>query len=490
MKLLLGPVKFLLRPVRGSYYRARFWLGEFFRSALTQRSKRPFELGSRPVIRWVKGDGLDDPVTRTAIAQATRLFGNSVDYCLCTAGLTASRVRSILAWASQPVEWHPLSEHDNAELTSVLLSAGCVPNRFGYWWKWFPERIRIAAPEWVLDGDMVVTAAPDWFEAWRYGFDKLRVSQDDRYLEGRYGEYGSQVGQSLRLYSGLVSLPPHLRYISDMLAVLKSQPLAPKHNGCENMSEQGVMAAAFTRLGATAIPLSEFPFARAFEDFIDYGLKGPAPRVWGYHFGNAFRRNNPHFERLCAEGILFSQHEPSLEDCFVWLRNFGQWGRPGWSMHPDCTRKISALASRYAGRPTLEIGTSRGHLTAILASRGCSVTTLDAEDSGAKQNLEGLDVEIVQGEATEFLSRETRIFDFITVDLHGNGDATWRRLWPHLKPRLSRAGTMVLYNSHLWKIREFRNETGLRYVADNCLFDFSTEVFEDPLPGMIVCRYA
>jgi predicted O-methyltransferase YrrM len=468
---------------------------QIFASVLARPSpsqpKRSFQDGSRPVIRWIKGDGLDDAVTRTAIAQATRLFGDSVDYCLCTAGIPAARVRRILAWATQPVEWFPVSASDNAELASVLMKSGCDSDHFGYWWKWFPERVRPAAPEWVLDGDMVVVAAPEWFDAWKDGVDGLRVSQDDRWpVEGLYGEYVSLVDQSLRLYSGIVSLPPHLRYLPNTLAVLKIQPLARQHNGCENMSEQGVMAAAFTQLAATPIPLSEFPFGRAFEDFIDYGLKGPAQHVWGYHFGNAFRRENPHFGRLSAEGVLFSQDEPTFEHRFAWLRNFGQWGRPGWSMHPDCARKIGALAGAYAGRSVLEIGTSRGHLTAILASQGCSVTTIDAEDRGAKQNLEGLNVQIVQGEAIKLLRRETQTFDFIVVDLHGNDEANWRRLWPYLKPRLSRIGTMVLYNSHLWKIDEFRTETGLRWVAEYCLSDFAIEVFEDPPPGMIVCRYS
>jgi hypothetical protein len=419
------------------------------------------------------------------------MFGNSVDYCLCTSGLSASRVRKILSWAAEPVEWRPLSAHDNAELASVLLSAGCKPDHFGYWWKWFPERIRPAAPEWVLDGDMVIIGAPDWFETWKEGADKLRVTQDDRWpIEGLYGEYASQVDQSLRLYSGLVSLPPHLHYVPNMLAVLDKQPLAAGHDGCENMSEQGVVAAAFGQLRATPIPLSEFPFGRAFEDFIDYGLQVPSPHAWGYHFGHAFRRENPHFVRLCAQGILFSNYHPSTEDRFAWLRNFGQWGRAGWSMNPECAHRIGTLASRYAGRPILEIGTSRGHLTAILASRGCLVTTIDAEDRGAKQNLEGLDVEIVQSEVTKFLLAEKRMFDFITVDLHGNDEKTWQQLWPHLRPRLSRIGTLVLYNSHLWEIDEFKGDTGLRWVADNCLSDFTIETFKDPPPGMIVCRYA
>lgn len=79
---------------------ARFFGSTGFRlaSAPMQSSEPPgdFGLGSRPVIRWIKGDGLDDPVTRTAIAQATRLFGAELDYCLSTHGLAASRVRKIL----------------------------------------------------------------------------------------------------------------------------------------------------------------------------------------------------------------------------------------------------------------------------------------------------------------------------------------------------------------------------------------------------------
>ena len=455
-------------------------------------SRRTFEIGSKPVIRWIKGDGLDDPVTRTAIAQATRLFGDSVDYCICTAGLSASRVRRILEWATQPVDWLPLTPAHNPELAQVLLSAGCDPDHFGYWWKWFPERIRPDAPEWVLDGDMVITAAPTWFDAWKNGSDTLRVAQDDRWpAEGLYGEYISQVDLSLKLYSGLISLPPGIRYMPKMLEILTNQPLAREHNGCENMSEQGVVAAAFSQLGAAPIPLSEFPFARAFEDFIDYGFHERAAPVWGYHFGNAFRRDNPHFRRLCDTGVLFSRSDPpSYEERFVWLQNYGPWGRPGWSMHPQCAQRISALASQYAGRPTLEIGTSRGHLTAILASRGCIVTTIDKEDRAARLNLEGLGVEVVQSDAATFLRDESAMYELITVDLHGNDETTWRKLWPLLKPRLSRTGTLVLYNSHLWKIDEFRNETGLSWVANEKLSEFVTEEFETPPPGMIVCRYA
>ena len=70
-------------------------------------------------------------------------------------------------------------------------------------------------------------------------------------------------------------------------------------------------AAAFTRRGATPIPVSEFPFGRAFEDSIDYGRKGPALRVWGYHFGHAFRRpllaRSRSSRHVIADGICFTR---------------------------------------------------------------------------------------------------------------------------------------------------------------------------------------
>ena len=66
------------------------------------------------------------------------------------------------------------------------------PEHFGYWWKWFPERVRVRAPEWILDGDMAIVGAPPWFETWRRGEDVLRVTQDD-FWDARemYGEYAT-----------------------------------------------------------------------------------------------------------------------------------------------------------------------------------------------------------------------------------------------------------------------------------------------------------
>ncbi|MGE4010833.1 MAG: hypothetical protein AB7G15_01715 [Alphaproteobacteria bacterium] len=443
------------------------------------------------MIRWIKGDGKDDAVTRSAIAQATRLFGADVDYCLCSAGISAGRARDVLAWAVQPVELRPVGPEDNPRLAEVLRRAGCKAERFGYWWKWFPERVRPNAPEWILDGDMVITGAPPWFGAWREGRDRLRVTQDDAWdINGLYGEYLPFVDAKLRLYSGLISLPPRLRYLPAVLRVLRRRPLAPGHDGCENMSEQGVIAAAMGRLRATPIPLHEFPFGRAFEDRLNFGLAGPQGTPWGYHFGFAFRRDNPHFERLAAAGtIFFADEEPPPQQRYIWMRNVGQWGRPGWSMNMDCVDRIAALAAPLRGRRVLEIGTSRGYLAAVMAALGCRVTTVDAADRGARSNLEGLGVAVQVESAANFLERCGDSFALITVDLHGNGVDVWQELWPLLGPRLERNGALVLYNSHLWKIPEWKSETGLKWVMETQLVDWSYEAFADPLPGMIVCRH-
>lgn len=454
-------------------------------------SRRRFSYGTRPVIRWIKGDGLDDPVTRAAIGQATRLFGDRVDYCLCTDQIGAERARTILEWATQPVEWWPLSPSDNAPLAAALEAAGCPPEHYGYWWKWFPERVRESGPEWILDGDMVVTSAPSWLEQWAEGHDVCRMTQDDRWpLEGLYGNYVDLVDEQRRLYSGLVSLPPQLHYMHQIEAIFAAKPLALGHDGRRDMCEQGVVATAFQRIGALPIPLYEFPFGRAFEDMIDYGLRGDQGAAWGYHFGNAFRRDNPHFNRLVNEGIIFSLTDrPSLVDRFAWLGGSGQWGVPGWSMPDSCASLIVDLARGFVGRQVLELGTSRGRLTAMLAALGCHVTTADRYDRGAAQNLDGLGVQVIVDDVLNFLATTSDTFDLIVVDLHGNSVADWKRRAPLLKRCLSRRGTLLLSNAELWKIRDWHEESGVREFLDSLRPPWKFEIHADHLPGVAIVTH-
>jgi hypothetical protein len=457
---------------------------------IVRASSRPFSLGTRPVIRWIKGDGRDDEVTRSAIAQATRIFGDRVDYCMCSAGISAARARAILAWSDQPVEWWPLGPEDNPQLSNVLMAAGCPSDAFGYWWKWFPERLRPAAPEWIVDGDMVITGKPAWFDEWCAGTDCLRVAQDDHWDANElYGEYRDFIDLKKRLYSGLISLPPNLSYLPHMLAVLAVKPLAPGHDGRVNMSEQGVIACTFGALGAEPIPLAEFPFGRAFQEEFDYGLKGPSENIWGYHFGQSFRVENAHFRRLTSEGsVYWRDSEPPLIDRFNWLKNFGQWGIPGWAMPPGCTERVSNLAHQYAGRRILDIGTSRGRLAAILATHGCIVTTVDQVDRGASTNLMQMGVQTVVSDAADFLRRMDEQFAMIVVDIHDNSEEVWSELWPLLGDHVESDGSILLSNSHLWQMPEWHEETGLRWITEASPAGWTTEVFPDPEPGMVICR--
>ena len=464
-----------------------------------------FGRGTRPLLRWIKGDGLDDRVTRAAVGQATRLFGNRVDYCLCSYGLDAGRVRDVLAWADQPVEWIGISEEDNERLAAVLHAAGCATERFGYWWKWFPERVRPNAPEWILDGDMVVTGIPPWFDDWAAGRDVLRVSQDDRSVaDGTniYGAYEGEVDRALALYSGLVSLPPGLTYIDDMLDVVCKQPLTVPHDGVDDMSEQGVVAAAFQRHSPVPIPLSEFPFGRAFEEALDFGLVESDTPPWGYHFGNAFRMPNPHFEDLQARGVVFADGEPSPCDDEIadregvfkryrWLGGgAGQWGVPGWEMPEGCVRAVLEECQRYQGRRVLDLGTSRGRLAGSICALGCQVTTVDRVDRGAKSNLAGLPIEVVLDDAVHFLETTDQRFDLICVDLHGNTPADWRRYAPGLLRCLARHGELLVSNVELWKIPEWADETGAQKFVNRLRWSWRWRVRPIPSgpPGMAIAK--
>jgi hypothetical protein len=450
---------------------------------------RRFTHGTRPVIRWIKGDGLDDDVTRAAIAQATRLFGTAVDYCLVTEGIAAPRARNILAWADQAVEWWPVRAEDNQPLASHLVRAGCRPEHFGYWWKWFPDRVRPAGPEWILDGDMVITGQPDWFRAWREGRDVPRLAQDNRSpLAEIHGRYADLVDPVTRFYSGLASLPPGLSPTQAFASVLMQRPLAHPHDGKTDMCEQGVVATAFHALGAQPIPLHEFPFGRAFEDFVDFGLEGDQGRVWGYHFGNAFRRANPHFERLSAAGVIFAQPSDDPYACFKWLGGEGPWGIPGWTTPYAHARNIANRARAWTGRRVLELGTSRGKLSAMLASVGCRVITVDHTDRGARQNLAGLDVECVIAEAEAFMSQTDLRFDLIICDVHGNSPAEWQRFAAPLRRCLAPRGNLILNNAGLSQVDDWQEETGVTWFLAQLPPRWEYTLDNSTAPGLAVVR--
>lgn len=449
------------------------------------QNKQPYQIKSRPVIRWIKGDGLDDDVTRAAICQATRLFGDEVDYCLLTQGIKPERAREILSWAEQSVEWIPITENDNPKLAKFLISADCAPENFGYWWKWFPERIRINAPEWILDGDMVIVGRPEWFSNWKAGADPIRVSENLE--EQLYGEYAKHINSSSRLYSGLISLPPYIRYMNPVAALLKTQPLAKSHNGRTNPSEQGVIASAFQKLNAVPIPLHEFPFAHPTLDELQFGASKERNSIWGYHFVGTFLSHNPWFDKLTAKGVIVSKSKQSIAEKYRWLSGGrGQWGTPGWGMHENLIDVVIENTIDMAGGLALEIGTSRGRIAAVLEDIGFQVTTVDHVDRGAAKNLKGLNVKVVVESATNFLSLTKDKYNIIFIDLHENSTKTWRKIWQFLPDKLLEHGKIIINNLNLSDIEEWKNESGVKDLVDNLSNDWNVKILTEYLPGVVL----
>ena len=458
----------------------------FLDRVLSTSHIRAFQRGNRPVIRWIKGDGLDDEVTRAAIAQATRLFGDEVDYCLVTQGITPERARDILAWADQSVEWWPITESDNPELAQLLKQAGCPKEDFGFWWKWFPERVRENAPEWILDGDMVITGRPVWFDDWKAGKDPVRMSQEETTDETSYGEYSSKINHELKLYSGLISLPPRITYMQYVSELMKSQPLKKFHNGRINRSEQGAMVTAFQNLNPVPIPLYEFPFAFPGATQFDFGKSTERDKVWGYHFARSFVVRNEHFHALVDSGEIFSETNLTPIAKFQWLSGgSGQWGIPGWGMKNTLLGVFLEHAKPYAPGTALELGTSRGRMAAVLADAGLSVTTIDHQDRGAGLNLKGLDVRVVIDEAINYLATNSEMFDVICIDVHENSIQTWNKLWKHLPARLKEGGAIIINNLYLAELEIWHHDKGVAHLVEHLDSSWKSEVLSLDSPAVV-----
>ena len=477
-----------INPIQSDIYEGKIFQLNYITNNEIEKNIH-FRKSIRPLIRWVKGEGLDDKITKASIAIATKLFGDEVDYCLCTNNLNSRRVREILSLSSQPVCWLPLSSRDNSELSSILTKAGCSENNFGYWWKWFPERVRPHAPEWIVEGDMLITKKPKWFNKWKSGNDVVRISASDEsaWPKEYYGEYANLLDDKIKLYSGFVSLPPNFYYLKDMIKIMNKQPLKNNHNGVYNFSEQGLISAVFSKYSIKKIPIEEFPIANAlFENNLKN--KNSSNKIWGYHFARSFIKENIFFTKYInlKKNNWIKKNQP-LKKQFEWLRNNGQFGNEGYSMNPLCVNRILSVIKNYKDIQVLEIGTSRGYLTALL-SRFNKVTTIDHKDRGAFINLSGLNIKIVKEDMLSFLKKDLNKYNIILIDLHGNSKKVWSKLWSLIPARLEFKSKVILYNSHLYKIDRFKEDNGIKFLLDsNLLKNFNLKIYDKPLPGMIIC---
>jgi hypothetical protein len=173
-----------------------------------------------------------------------------------------------------------------------------------------------------------------------------------------------------------------------------------------------------------------------------------------------------------------------------WLGGSGQWGVPGWSASEPFIHTVARLGLQRArlGGFALELGTSRGRVAATLGMLGCRTTTVDHADRGGARNLADLPVHVVRSDASTFLEATEDRFDLIVIDLHGNTPAVWSTLGRLLLQRLNADGALVLNNTRLDAMPEWRGESGVRGFIEGLGKDWRVAHSPGAPPGFAVVR--
>jgi protein-L-isoaspartate O-methyltransferase len=159
-------------------------------------------------------------------------------------------------------------------------------------------------------------------------------------------------------------------------------------------------------------------------------------------------------------------------------------------MHPYFLEKIQNVAKKYRNQSFLEIGTSRGFVSAILSEYSNKITTIDHKDRGASNNLKKISIEFIKSDANKFLKKNKRIFNFIFIDLHGNDKKAWQTIHLNLIKSLAYQGTILFYNSHIFTNRIYKKENGIQWLIEsNKLSTFKLKIYKEPYPGLIEAIY-
>lgn len=175
---------------------------------------------------------------------------------------------------------------------------------------------------------------------------------------------------------------------------------------------------------------------------------------------------------------------------YQWLGGSGQWGVPGWTSSLGFMASLYDFAKSFKGKQVLELGTSRGKLSAMLNDLGCLVTTVDQHDRGASSNLAETFVNVVQSKADDFLKNSEITYDLIVVDVHGNSPSYWQALGPLLIKRLSPNGVLFMNNYTLYLMSEWRDETGVYEFVQGLSEAWQVKTDLTCLPGWAIAQRA
>jgi hypothetical protein len=430
------------------------------RISLETRGQHRFSLNQRPVLRWYKNEQSPDELTSLSISLATRLFGSSLDYCLCTTHqIDAARTRKILAQATQAVEWRQIDEKDNPALAAALHQHGLTGKDFGPWWRWFPERLRRDTPEIVISDDLLIWKMPLWLPQWRKGLAQILATRGESPVPGISGNTVTDFLEITRSFEGAIALPLQSDISAQLIGTLSALK-NPSQVQAHCYSPSKIFGRALDQLAAGTISASD--------------ISACAPGNDGQKIG------------FGPEETPGSVHEVETTECFRWLGGSVQWGIPGWTSNDYFMKSLAVFARDFAGQSVLELGTSRGKLAAVMATLGCSVTTVDHQDRGASKNLGGLAVKVILKEAYDFLVDSSEQYRLIVVDLHGNTQSDWERLAPVLIKNLQAGGALFLGNLNLSEVADWKLETGVRWFLDQLPKNWKCEYFTASLPGFAI----
>lgn len=113
------------------------------------------------------------------------------------------------------------------------------------------------------------------------------------------------------------------------------------------------------------------------------------------------------------------------------LTNSAAHGLPPIQVTPLAGQLLAIQAQLVGAKSVLEIGVLGGYSTVWFAEAGARVTGIEIDARRrdiALENVKGLDVEILLGDALEVLPRlaaERRVFDFVFID------ASWETQWEY-----------------------------------------------------------
>lgn len=195
---------------------------------------------TKPLIRWtiggnVSGDGM--LCLKQSIISWSRLYDESIDRVICHNGLNRQRlayIESVAHSTKSAVLWQGWH-------------AGSLPvPPSSTAWKLYPPRLRLSAPEIIIDNDLVIhnkhSAINDLLAD-----NKPFISEA---LTRSYGIYTSVVRSPRNMNSGFIGLPRHYDFQTELIKNL----IGPWDN---YFDEQGLVTTTIETIDPTIIPLSD-----------------------------------------------------------------------------------------------------------------------------------------------------------------------------------------------------------------------------------------